>query len=123
MIASLALLYLLSGIVYFYTHKSGYSLLRFILKEKNINIYLAVEIVFLIFSSYIVFTTQPLNWIIAMLMFLHAFGIVWVIVNPKNFYALVKESIKLDSVLMENTVVLTFIGYAVLTMFSKVLYW
>jgi hypothetical protein len=123
MITSLALLYLLSGIVYFYTHKSGYSLLRFILKEKNINIYLAVEIVFLIFSSYIVFTTQPLNWIIAMLMFLHAFGIVWVIVNPKNFYALVKESIKLDSVLMENTVVLTFIGYAVLTMFSKVLYW
>jgi hypothetical protein len=122
MIASLALLYLLSGIVYFYTHKSGYSLLRFILKEKNINIYLAVEIVFLIFSSYIVFTTQPLNWIIAMLMFLHAFGIVWVIVNPKNFYALVKESIKLDSVLMENTVVLIFIGYAVLTMFSKVLY-
>jgi len=122
MITSLALLYLLFGIVYFYTHKSGYSLLRFILKEKNINIYLAVEIVFLIFSSYIVFTTQPLNWIIAMLMFLHAFGIVWVIVNPKNFYALVKESIKLDSVLMENTVVLTFIGYAVLTMFSKVLY-
>jgi hypothetical protein len=122
MITFLALLYLLSGIVYFYTHKSGYSLLRFILKEKNINIYLAVEIVFLIFSSYIVFTTQPLNWIIAMLMFLHAFGIVWVIVNPKNFYALVKESIKLDSVLMENTVVLTFIGYAVLTMFSKVLY-
>jgi hypothetical protein len=122
MITSLALLYLLSGIVYFYTHKSGYSLLRFILKEKNINIYLAVEIVFLIFSSYIVFTTQPLNWIIAMLMFLHAFGIVWVIVNPKNFYALVKESIKLDSVLMENTVVLTFIGYAVLTMFSKILY-
>lgn len=122
MITSLALLYLLFGIVYFYTHKSGYSLLRFILKEKNINIYLAVEIVFLIFSSYIVFTTQPLNWIIAMLMFLHAFGIVWVIVNPKNFYALVKESIQLDSVLMENTVVLTFIGYAVLTMFSKVLY-
>ena len=122
MITSLALLYLLSGLVYFYTHKSGYSLLRFILKEKNINIYLAVEIIFLIFSSYIVFTTQPLNLIIAMLMFLHAFGIVWVIINPKNFYALVKESIKLDSFLMENTVVLTFIGYAVLTMFSKVLY-
>ena len=122
MITSLALLYLLSGIVYFYTYKSGYSLLRFILKEKNINIYLAVEIIFLIFSSYIVFTTQPLNLIIAMLMFLHAFGIVWVIINPKNFYALVKESIKLDSVLMENTVVLTFIGYAVLTMFSKVLH-
>ena len=122
MITSLALLYLLFGIVYFYIHKSGYSLLRFILKEKNINIYLAVEIIFLIFTSYIVFTTQPLNWIIAMLMFLHAFGIVWVIVNPKNFYALVNESIKLDSVLIENTVVLTFIGYAVLTMFSKVLY-
>jgi len=122
MIISLALLYLLSGIVYFYSHKSGYSLLRFMLKQKNINFYLSIEIIFLIFSSYIVFTTQPLNWIIAMLMFLHAVGIVWVIGNPKNFYTLAQESIELDSDLMENAVVLTFIGYAGLTSFSGIVY-
>ena len=122
MIIFLAFLYLLSGIVYFYSHKSGYSLLRFMLKQKNINFYLSIEIIFLIFSSYIVFTTQPLNWIIAMLMFLHTVGIVWVIGNPKNFYTLAQESIELDSDLMENAVVLTFIGYAGLTTFSGIVY-
>ena len=122
MIIFLAFLYLLSGIAYFYSHKSGYSLLRFMLKQKNINFYLSIEIIFLIFSSYIVFTAQPLNWIVAMLMFLHAAGIVWVIGNPKNFYTLAQESIELDSDLMENAVVLTFIGYAGLTTFSGIVY-
>ena len=91
-------------------------------KIKNINILLSIEIIFLIFSSYIVFTTQPLNWIIAMLMFLHAVGIVWVIGNPKNFYTLAKESIELDLDVMENAVVLTFISYAGLTLFSAIVY-
>jgi len=122
MIIFLAFLYLLSGIVYFYSHKSGYSLLMFMLKQKNINFYLSIEIIFLIFSSYIVFTTQPLNWIIAMLMFLHAVGIVWVIGNPKNFYTLAQESIELDLDVMENAVVLTFISYAGLTLFSAIVY-
>lgn len=122
MITFLSILYLLSGLLYFYTNKSGYSLLRFMLKQKNINIFLSVEIIFLILCSYIVFTFQPLNWIIAVLMFLHAIGIVWVISSPNNFYLMIQESIELDSGLMENTVVLTFIGYAALTMFSRMIY-
>jgi len=122
MITFLSILYLLSGLLYFYTNKSGYSLLRFMLKKKNINIFLSVEIIFLILCSYIVFTVQPLNWIIAVLMFLHAIGIVWVISSPNNFYLMIQESIELDSGLMENTVVLTFIGYAALTMFSRMIY-
>jgi len=122
MITFLSILYLLSGLLYFYTNKSGYSLLRFMLKQKNINIFLSVEIIFLILCSYIVFTVQPLNWIIAVLMFLHAIGIVWVISSPNNFYLMIQECIELDSGLMENTVVLTFIGYAALTMFSRMIY-
>ena len=122
MIAFLSILYLLSGLVYFYTNKLGYSLLRFMLKQKNINIFLAIEIIFLILCSYIVFTIQPLNWIIVMLMFMHAIGIVWVISSPNNFYLMVQEYIELDSDLMENTVVLTFIGYAALTMFSRIIF-
>jgi hypothetical protein len=122
MITFLAFLYLLTGLAYFYTHKSGYSLLRFMLKQKNISIYLSMELIFLICSSYIVFTIQPLNWIVAILMLLHAIGIVWVIGNPKNFYAMAQESIELDSELIENTIVLTFIGYAALTMFSRIIY-
>ena len=55
-------------------------------------------------------------------MFLHAIGIVWVISSPNNFYLMIQESIELDSGLMENTVVLTFIGYAALTMFSRMIY-
>jgi hypothetical protein len=55
-------------------------------------------------------------------MFLHAVGIVWVIGNPKNFYTLAQESIELDSDVMENAVVLTFIGYAGLTTFSGIVY-
>lgn len=122
MIIFLAFLYLLSGIAYFYSHKSGYSLLRFMLKQRNINFYLSMEIIFLIFSSYIFFTTQPLNYIIAMLMLLHAVSIMWVIRHPKNFYTLAQESLELDSGLMENAVVLTFFSYAGLTMFSVLVY-
>ena len=122
MIAFLSILYLLSGLVYFYTNKLGYSLLRFMLKQKNINIFLAIEIIFLILCSYIVFTIQPLNWIVVMFMFMHAIGIVWVISSPNNFYLMVQEYIELDSDLMENTVVLTFIGCAALTMFSRIIF-
>jgi hypothetical protein len=81
-----------------------------------------MEIIFLIFSSYIFFTTQPLNYIIAMLMLLHAVSIMWVIRHPKHFYTLAQESLELDSGLMENAVVLTFFSYAGLTMFSALVY-
>ena len=42
--------------------------------------------------------------------------------KSKKFYAMAQESIELDSELIENTIVLTFIGYAALTMFSRIIY-
>jgi len=121
MIIFLALIYIFSAFVYFYTNKAGYSFLRYIWKRKNINFYLSTEIFYLILTSLIVFTSNPLNWIIAILMFLHLFGIAWLVASPNNFYQMAEESINLDSELMENTVVIMFLIYAGMALFSRIL--
>ncbi|MEL0115799.1 MAG: hypothetical protein VW894_05755 [Gammaproteobacteria bacterium] len=122
MILFLAFLYVLSALAYFYAYKSGYSLLRYMWKEKNINVYLGTEIIFLIITSLIVFTNQPLNWIIAILMFLHLIGIAWLVSNPSSFYRIAEESINLDQATIENGVVLMFLIYAGLTLFSRMVF-
>ena len=119
MITLLAFLYILNAIAYFYAYKSGYSLLRYMWKENNINVYLGTEIIFLIITSLIVFTNQPLNWIVAILMFLHLIGIVWLVGNPSSFYQIAEESINLDQATVENGVVLMFLIYAGLALFSR----
>jgi len=117
----LALIYILSAFLYFYTNKAGYSFLRFIWKRKNINVYLSTEIFYLILTSLIVFTTNPLNWIVAILMLLHLIGIAWLVASPESFYQMAEESINLDSELMENTVVIMFLVYACMALFSRIL--
>ena len=121
MIIFLAFVYILSAILYFYTNKTGYSFLRYIWKRKNINVYLSTEIFYLILTSLIVFTSNPLNWIIAILMFLHLFGIAWLVANPNSFYQMAEESLNLDSEMMENTVVIMFLIYAGIALFSRAL--
>ncbi|MEL0238767.1 MAG: hypothetical protein VW946_04820 [Gammaproteobacteria bacterium] len=121
MIVFLALIYILSAFLYFYTNKAGYSFLRFIWKRKNINVYLSTEIFYLILTSLIVFTTNPLNWIVAILMLLHLIGIAWLVASPESFYQMAEESINLDSELMENTVVIMFLVYASMALFSRIL--
>ena len=122
MITLLAFLYIFNAIAYFYAYKSGYSLLRYMWKEKNINLYLGTEIIFLIITSLIVFTNQPLNWIIAILMFLHLIGIAWLVSNPSSFYGMAEESINLDQATVENGVVLMFLIYAGLALFSRMVF-
>lgn len=122
MITFLAVLYAIYAFMYFYSYKSGYSLLRYMIKKKNINIYLSIEIIFLIFTSFIVFNSQPLNWIIAILMFLHAFGIVWLISNPSSFYEWIEETVKIDQNLFENSVVAQFLISSVLVLFSRIIF-
>ncbi len=117
MITLLAFLYILNAIAYFYTYKAGYSLLRYMWKEKNINVYLGTEIIFLIITSLIVFTNQPLNWIVAILMFLHLLGIALLVASPESFYQMAEESINLDSEMVENTVVIMFLIYAGMALF------
>ena len=91
-------------------------------KKKNINIYLSIEIIFLIFTSFVVFNNQPLNWIIAILMFLHALGIVWLISNPSSFYEWIEETVKIDQNLFENSVVAQLLISSMLVLFSKVIF-
>ena len=121
MIFFLAFVYIFSAFVYFYTNKAGYSFLRYIWKRKNINVYLSTEIFYLIITSFIVFTSNPLNWIIAILMFLHLFGIAWLVTSPNNFYQMAEESISLDSAMVENMVVIMFLIYAGMALFSRIL--
>jgi len=121
MIIFLALIYIFSAVLFFYTNKAGYSFLRYILKRKNINVYLSTEIFYLILTSLIVFTSNPLNWIVAILMFLHLLGIALLVASPNSFYQMAEESINLDSELMENTVVIMFLVYAGMALFSRIL--
>ena len=83
MIYLLSSLYFLYGFVLFYSYVKGYSLLRYLLKRKNINAVLTIELVFIILCSFIVFTSQPLNWVIALIMFTHVSGVIWLISNPE----------------------------------------
>ena len=122
MISLLAVLYAAYAFVYFYSYKSGYSLLKYMYKRKNINMYLSVEIIFFILTSFIVFTNQPLNWIVAILMFMHLIGIAWLVANPRNFYEMVEESIRLDENLIENTVVGSLLVSSILTLFSRIIF-
>ena len=92
-------------------------------KRKNINIYLSTELVFLIITSLIVFTNQPLNWIVAILMFMHLIGIAWLVANPNNFYQMAEDSINLDEGLLENVVVITFLIYAGMALFSRIMFY
>ena len=121
MILFLVLIYILSAFIYFYTNKAGYSFLRYIWKRKNINVYLSTEIFYLIITSFIVFTSNPLNWIIAILMFLHLIGIAWLVTSPNSFYQMAEESINLDSEMVENAVVIMFLIYAGMALFSRIL--
>ena len=121
MIIFLAFIYIFSAFLYFYTNKAGYSFLRYILKRKNINVYLSAEIFYLILTSLIVFTSNPLNWIIAILMFLHLIGIAWLVASPNSFYQMAEESINLDSEMVEITVVIMFLVYAGMALISRIL--
>ena len=121
MILFLAFVYIFSAFVYFYTNRAGYSLLKYIWKRKNINVYLSTEIFYLILTSLIVFSSNPFNWIISILMLLHLFGIAWLVASPNSFYQMAEESISLDKEMVENMVVVMFLIYAGMALFSRIL--
>ena len=121
MILFLAFVYILSAFIYFYTNKAGYSFLKYIWKRKNINVYLSTEIFYLILTSLIVFSSNPFNWVISILMLLHLFGIAWLVASPNSFYQIAEESISLDKEMVENMVVVMFLIYAGMALFSRIL--
>ena len=118
MIYLLSSLYFLYGFVLFYTYFKGYSLLRYLLKRKNINVVLSIELIFIIFASMIVFTSQPLNWIVALIMFTHVAGVIWLITNPDGYYSMIDtNSVDMDS--LETASAMIVIAYGVFVYSSK----
>ena len=119
MISLLASLYFLYGFVLFYTYIKGYSLLRYLLKRKNINVLLSIEFIFIILSSLIVFTSQPLNWVVALVMLSHLIGVVWILTNPDGYYGMAEESqIDIDS--LETASAMFVFAYGVFVYFSNI---
>ena len=117
MVIFLSSLYFLYGFLLFYTYLKGYSLLRYLLKRKNINALLSIEFIFIILSSLIVFTSQPLNWIVALVMFSHLIGVVWIITNPDGYYKMAEESqIDIDS--LETASAMIVFAYGIFVYFS-----
>ena len=118
MIYLLTSLYFLYGFVLFYTYIKGYSLLKYLLKRKNINTVLTIELTFIILGSLIVFTSQPLNWIVALIMFTHLIGVGWLISNPNSYHIMVDiNSTDMDSV--ETASAMIVFGYGVFVYSSQ----
>ena len=118
MIYILSSLYYLYGFILFYTYFKGCSLLRYLLKRKNINVVLSIELIFIIFASMIVFTSQPLNWIVALIMFTHVAGVIWLITNPDGYYSMIDtNSVDMDS--LETASAMIVIAYGVFVYSSK----
>ena len=119
MVNFLSSLYFLYGFVLFYTYIKDYSLLRYLLKRKNINILLSIEFVFIILSSLIVFTSQPLNWVVALVMLSHLIGVFWILTNPDGYYGMAEESqIDIDS--LETASAIIVFAYGVFVYFSNI---
>ena len=118
MIYLLSSLYFLYGFVLFYTYIKGYSLLRYLLKRKNTNAVLTIELIFIILASFIVFTSQPLNWIVALIMFTHLIGVGWLISNPDSYYTMINaNSTDMDS--LETASAMIIFGYGVFVYSSR----
>ena len=122
MIVLLAFLYFLYAVAFFYTYKNGYSLAKYVYKRENINKYLSIEIFFLILTSFIVFTNQPLNWIIAILMIAHMIGVMWLVTSPNSYYKIADESMALDDGLMEIINIGVLFVYSALTILSRIIF-
>ena len=111
MIYILSSLYFVYGFMLFYTYIKGYSLLRYLLKRKNINVVLTIELTFIILGSMIVFTAQPFNWIVALIMFTHIAGVFWLISNPESYYSMLDlNSTEIDSLEIASAMIVIVYG-------------
>jgi len=79
---------------------------------------LAIELTFIVLCSLIVFTSQPLNWIVTLVMFTHITGVIWLITSPDTYYSMANsESVNMDS--LETASAMIVFGYGVFIYTSK----
>ena len=120
MLILLSSIYFIYGFILFYTYIKGYSLLRYLLNRKNINVQLSIELIFIIFSSLVVFTSQPLNWIVALIMLFHVVGVVWIVTNPDSYYSMAEEAtLDIDSLEMATSTIVIVMG--IFVYFSRII--
>tara|TARA_B100000963_G_scaffold360879_1_gene393580 strand:+ start:1301 stop:1714 length:414 start_codon:yes stop_codon:yes gene_type:complete len=114
-------LYFLYGSLFLYSYFNDVGFLKYLYKKTNINKVIAIELVFIVIASFIVFTSQPLNWMVALIMIFHVFGIVWLVAFPGSFYEIYDQSMNVDPGSTESMTGWILIAFGVFVYFSRLI--
>ncbi len=121
MLIILSSLYMIYGFLFLFSYAKDIGFLRYMYERKNINQLLTVELIFIILASLIVYTNQPLNWIVALVMIFHVFGVVWLVAFPDSFYSMYEESMSIDPGTMESMSGWILIAFGVFVYLSRII--
>ena len=117
----LSSLYMIYGFLFLFSYAKNIGFLRYMYEKKNINQLLSIELMFIVLTSLIVFTNQPLNWMVAIVMIFHIFGVVWLVAFPDNFYSMYEESMNINPGTMESMSGWILITFGVLVYLSRII--
>jgi len=121
MLILLSSLYMIYGFLFLYSYLKDIGLLRYLYAKKNINTLLTIELIFIIVASFIVFTSQPMNWMVGLIMIFHIFGVVWIVAFPKSFYSMYEESMSIDPGSVESMSGWVLIGFGIFVYLSRII--
>ena len=121
MIILLSSLYIIYGFLFLYSYIKEIGFLNFIYAKKNINILLTIELIFIVIASFIVFSSQPMNWMVGLIMMFHIFGVVWLVAFPESFYSMYKESMSIDPGSVESMSGWILIGFGIFVYLSRII--
>ena len=121
MLILLSSLYMIYGFLFLDSYVKDIGLLRYLYAKKNINTLLTIELIFIIFASFIVFTSQPMNWMVGLIMIFHIFGVVWIVAFPESFYSMYEESMSIDPGAVELMSGWILIGFGIFVYLSRII--
>ena len=121
MLTLLSSLYMIYGFLFLYSYVKDIGLLKYLYAKKNINTLLTIELIFIIVASFIVFTFQPMNWMVALIMIFHIFGVVWIVAFPESFYSMYEESMSIDPGSVESMSGWILIGFGIFVYLSRII--
>ena len=121
MIIFLSSLYMIYGFLFIYSYVNDIGFLKYLYQKTNINKVLAIELFFIVIASFIIFTSQPLNWMIALVMIFHIFGVVWLVAFPDSFYEIYDQSMNVDPGSFESMTGWILIAFGVFVYLSKLI--
>ena len=109
------------GFLFLFSYAKDIGFLRYMYERKNINQLLTIELIFIVLTSLIVFTNQPLNWIVALVMIFHVFGVVWLVAFPDSFYSMYEESMSIYPGTMDSMSGWILIAFGVFVYLSRII--